>query len=420
MKPWVIWLLVVLSIAAAAGGGYWLGHRSSAATTGDKDDEKAPAGNAEEKPVAAVVVVPLRHKEISEQVMAYGTVVAPPGEVRVVSVPFESRVTKLFVTPGQTVAASQPLVEVEGSAATALAFEEARNAAAAAERDLQLVKQRYEQKLATNADLFMAENALRSAQARLLNLQQAGAGGPRKLTAEAAGIISKVDVQIGQVLASGSPLVEVVAQNRIEVKLGAEPADIPYLKPGQPVRLVPSDFSASDPVLGKIRLIGQRVDPAARLTDVNVTLPPDTKLLLDGFVSGEMTKTSAAGLVVSREAILPGDEGVYTLFTVKDGVAVKHTVKVGVENDAEVQVIADDLKEGDLAVILGNYELEDGMKVRVQSVATEPAATEPVSKEAPDTAPAATEPSTTEPAKTEPATTQPGASTKPLETGETR
>jgi len=46
--------------------------------------------------------------------------------------------------------------------------------------------------------------------------------------------------------------------------------------------------------------------------------------------------------------------------------AVKHQVQAGLENDTQIEVIANDLKEQDDIVVLGNYELEDGMAVEVK------------------------------------------------------
>lgn len=406
MKSLTAWVLVLVAVLAAAGGGYWFGHRGAAA---GKDEESSSESKAEEKPVATVTVVPIRRAMISEQIAAYGTVVAPPSEVQVVSVPFESRVTRLLVAPGQTVSAGQALIDVQASAATALAFEEARNAVAAAQHDLQLVKQRYEQKLATSTELFNAENTLRLAQGRLQSLQQGGAGGPRQLVADAPGIVSKIDVQMGQVVAAGNPLVEVAAQNRIEARLGAQPGDVPYLKPGQSVQLLRTEDPTGDAVEGKIRVIGQRVDPMTRLIDVMVALPPDAKVLLESFVTGRMTRASAYALVAPRDAVLPVESGQYTLFTVKDNKAVKHAVHVGIENDQEAQVIADDLKEGDLAVVVGNYELDDGMAVKAQAAAEQPTTTAPAGPEPPATSPAQTMPASTEPATTSPASQIGGA-----------
>jgi len=379
MKSWSAWIILVVAIAAAGGMGYWLGHRSAAS---GKDEAEAGAETKVE-PTATVTVAPLRRATISTDIIAYGTVVVPASEISVVSVPFESRVTKMLVAPGETVTAGQPLVEVEGSAATLLSVEEARNTQAAAERDLEAVKQRYEQKLATNADLYTAENNLRTAQGRLKSLQQGGAGAPAQLKAEAAGIVSKVDVQIGQVVPIGNPLVEVAAQNRIEVHLGVEPEDAELLKAGQAVKLQPIDDADAKPITGKVRLIGQRVDPATRLVDVLVSLPPNTAMLLESFVVGTITRTSAGAMMVPRSAALPNEEGGYELFTVKDGKAVKHVIHIGVENDQDVQVIGEDLKEGDAVVTTGNLELEDGMAVRAQEGAqpatTAPAGTQPTS-----------------------------------------
>src|SRR6185312_713866 len=178
---------VILLIAAAAGAGYWFGHRGAGATT-DSDE----GGGGEEKkvkPVATVQVTPIRQGTISEQITAYGSIIAPTSEVQVISVPIEARATKLLVSPGQVVTAGQPLVQVEGSTATKLAYEEAKNALTTAQRDLNLVQQRFQQHLATNAELSTSQAAAQTAQVRLQNLEQNGAGGPRELKAAAAGIV---------------------------------------------------------------------------------------------------------------------------------------------------------------------------------------------------------------------------------------
>ncbi|HZL36555.1 MAG TPA: efflux RND transporter periplasmic adaptor subunit [Tepidisphaeraceae bacterium] len=399
MKPWLMWILVVVVALGAAGGGYWFGHRGAGAAPADAE---ADAGeNAPKvKSVATVSVAPIVRGSISEKITAYGTVIAPASEVRAVSVPFESRVTRMLVTPGQVVPAGAPLIEVEGSAATALAFEEANNTLSAANRDMQLVQQRFDQKLATNQELYTAQNAVRAARARLQSLQQGGAGGPRQLKAAVAGIVNKVDVQLGQVVPAGNPLVEVAAQDRVEVKLGVEAEDVPYLKISEPIRLFPVNAAATRPVDGRVRLIGQRVDPSTRLVDVLVSLPKGANLMLDGFVAGEVTRTAADGLIVPREAVLPEGNG-YTLYTIKDGHAVKHAVQVGLENDANVQITGEGLVEGEPAVVMGNFELADGMDVQVQSAAAQPApavapqnATQPASSQ-----PAASQPAATEAAK---------------------
>jgi len=113
-------------------------------------------------------------------------------------------------------------------------------------------------------------------------------------------------------------------------------------------------------------LVTRRIDPTTRLVDVYVTLPEGTKLLLDGYVRGEIQRTEKNALVVPRPAVLPNESREFEVFTVANNRATKHTVKIGAENPNEIQVTADDLHEGDPVVTVGNYELEDGMAVEIK------------------------------------------------------
>ena len=365
MKSISGWVIAILLLAAAAGGGYWFGHRGAAATA-EPAAEAESGGEKKTPPVATVAVTPIRRGQISRQVTDYGTIVAPPSEVRVISVAYEAQVTRLLVAPGEVVSAGQSVAEIEGSPATQLLFQEAQSALAAAQRDLNVIQERLNQHLATNTELFAAQTTEQSAQLRLDNLKQNGAAGPQQLKADAQGVVNKVDVQAGQVVPAGGPLVEIAANNQIMARLGVDPRDVPMLKPGQSVVL----HRISDPTLaaitGTIHLIGQRVDPTTRLVDVQVQPPAGSQLLLDDFVSGQMTLTTADGLIVPRDAVLPGDNSSYYLFTVKNNKAVKHAVQVGIETDRETQVTADDLASGESVVVSGTLELDDGMDVQAE------------------------------------------------------
>ena len=47
------------------------------------------------------------------------------------------------------------------------------------------------------------------------------------------------------------------------------------------------------------------IDPATRLVNVLVALPPNSPLLLDTFVTARIEKASTAALVVPRDVVLP-------------------------------------------------------------------------------------------------------------------
>ncbi len=55
--------------------------------------------------------------------------------------------------------------------------------------------------------------------------------------------------------------------------------------------------------------------------------------------------------------------GSYTLYTIEHDHAVRHTVVLGFQDAGSVAVHGEDLKVGQRVVVVGNYELENGMAV---------------------------------------------------------
>jgi len=317
-------------------------------------------------PIAHVQVAKLERKTITEKVIVYGSVVAQPGKTHSVSIAFETRVRHILVAPGQFVQENDPLIEIELSPGAQVQFQQAKNAAEAARKELKQTQERFNLKLATNQDLSAAEKTARDAEAQLTALQRAGAGGDNRIHSDIAGVIAKVDAQDGQIVPPGGPLVEIVAENEIEVKLGVEPEDLSAAQEGAPITIFPVNDPTEAQVEGSIRLVTRRIDPTTRLVDVYVALPEGTKLLLDQYVRGEIQRTEKDALVVPRSAVLPNESREFKVFTVANNRAVTHTVKIGAENPGEMQLIADDLHPGDLVVTVGNYELEDGMAVEIK------------------------------------------------------
>ena len=152
---------------------------------------------------------------------------------------------------------------------------------------------------------------------------------------------------------------------------------------GQEVRLTSLREGAGQEVVGNVRLITKRVNPDTRLVDVFVKIPSDSGLMLEGFVRGELAVDSELALVVPREAALPADNG-WAMYTVENGKAVQHAVTVGLEDDKQVEVVGEGLKEGAAVVVEGNYELTDGMAVDARQAedATTPPATAPAGEPA--------------------------------------
>src|SRR5438309_8883191 len=300
-KRIIIGAIVVVLIVA---GLVWIAQRFGI----EKEEKKTG-------PIAQVQVAKVERKIITEKVIVYGSVVAQPGKTHSVSIAFETRVRHILVAPGQFVQENDPLIEAELSPGAQVQFQQAKNAVEAARKELKQTQDRFNLKLATNQELSAAEKTARDAEAQLTALQRAGAGGDKRIHSDISGVIAKVDAQDGQIVPAGGPLIEIVAENEIEVKLGVEAEDLPAVPPGAAISIFPINDPTASQVEGSVRLITRRIDPATRLVDAYVSLPEGTKLLLDGYVRGEVQHTEKNALVVPRSAALPNESRSYDIFT---------------------------------------------------------------------------------------------------------
>ena len=316
-------------------------------------------------PVASVQVAPAKEGAISTFITVYGDVVPAPGAVQVASMPYEIRVNRVMVSAGQKVSKGEPILEIEPSPDTFLQLEQAKTSYKISKQNLDHIKQLFDLKLATNTQMLKAEETFKQASSKLENFEKMGVDGKRIIRSAERGLISNVNVQEGAIVADGKPLAGVIAENRLEVRLGVEPDDAERLASGQPISLSPVNEPARKKVFGKIRKISRAVNPATRLVDVFVSLPRSCGFLLGEYIRGTIKTASSYGMVVPRSAVLPGG-GNYVLYTVHNGHAVKHAVQTGIESGNQIQVSGGGLRPGDKVVVLGNYELKDGMAVKVE------------------------------------------------------
>jgi membrane fusion protein, multidrug efflux system len=400
-------IILVILVVGACGVyvGYLIGHN---AKPGGEEGAKEEA-----KATASVKVEPAARITMGKTVTGYGAVHASPEAVHVASAAFEVRVRRFLVTPGQAVEKGAVLLEVDPGPTTLLlaqqtkanvegakskvaqarqaadlALKEARSTRDSTAKALQQTQQRLDMKLATaqelltakqeaevaemrlasiektptTPDLLQAEQDLKLAELQMESLTKLGMNQPQ-ITAEATGIVNNLPVQQGQIVPAGGPLVEVAEARRIEARLDVDPAGAAALAPGQTLRVTAVSRGARF-VDGTVRLVAGRVNPATRLVDVFVTLPPDSGFLLETYVRGQATVEAKEVLAVPRAAVLTKDDK-DVVYTIKDDKAVEHEVKKGLEDEENVELAESDLKVGQQVVVEGNYELENGMAVKI-------------------------------------------------------
>jgi membrane fusion protein, multidrug efflux system len=352
-------VLITVAIAGLAAVGYWA-YRSDTPKPNVPDSTFGAAG-----PIASVKAAPIKKETISSVITAYGDVVPAPGAVQVVSLPYETRVSRIMVSSGQKISQNEALLELQPSPDTLLKLDQARNTYEISRQNLDHMKQLFALKLATNAQILTARESFRQASLQLESLKKRGVDGKRVIRARVSGLISSIEVQEGAIAPAGNPLMKIIAQNRLEVRLGVEPGEACRLSSGRPVSLYSVNEPARKAVSGRIRKISQAVSRATRLVDVFVTLPGPGGFLLGEYVMGRIETATSYGMVVPRSAVLPEGVG-HVIYTVHNGHAVKHIVKVGIESENLVEVSGGGLKPGDVAVVLGNYELKNGMTIKVE------------------------------------------------------
>lgn len=315
------------------------------------------------EPRARVELAKLERGPLTELLRAYGTIVPAPGAARTVSRPFEVRVKQVLVSPGQLVKQGEGLIAVESSPDTQLQVNEAARAQNSAARLLESVRRRVRAGLSVNADLVAAERAWGDARARIQSFRARGAQGQVLILAESSGRVGQIEARAGALVAAGGPLLELFADDAMEARLGIEPEDLHRVPPGVEVQVRPVQRPGPGPEVGTLRVLTGAIAPDTRLVDALVTLPHAEQFLEGEYVTGDLRLVTRDALIAPRAAVLPV-EGTWVLFTVEGDVARRRVVEIGLETSAQVEVLGSDLKPGDAVVVVGGYELTDGMKVQ--------------------------------------------------------
>jgi RND family efflux transporter MFP subunit len=292
-------ITLIITIIIYTTGGFLL---CSCKAKDALESKKELANN----PVTSVKVVAAKQGIITEKLVVYGSVIPAPSSTQIISVPFESQVYRIMVDSGQKVSRGDVLLEIAPSLNASLQVEQAQTNYEAMKQTLQHTQELYNLRLATNTQLLQAKQALSQAQLNLENMKKKGIGGQRDIRSEGDGIIQKILVREGTVVPPGNPLMEIIAQNSLEVRLGVELEDVGSVRVNQRISLTSLNASTGHHTFsGRIRKVSQSINPSTRLIDVYVPLQPYAGFLLGEAVKGTLTVGSSWGVMVPRSAVLP-------------------------------------------------------------------------------------------------------------------
>ncbi len=324
----------------------------------------ARAGGTAPAPSVLAQVAPVQQRTLEETLTVYGKVEPDPERLHALTTLSAGEVSRLYVGLGQRVASGQPLLALATAPQARMAYAQARARVDSARTQLAQTRDLFGEQLATRADLANAQQVLRNAQAELASLQaQGAAAAARVLRAPEAAVVTQLDVTPGALVQPGQPLLMLGAQDHVWVRLGLEPEDAARVRPGMAVRLVP--VFGGRTTAGRIAQVHAVINPATHLVDAVVRLRGAAAIALvpGSWMRGVIRVRVQRALAVPRGAVLSDAQGDY-VFVAERGHARRVAVRTGIEHGGWIEVRGA-LRVGQPVVIAGNYELHDGMAVRI-------------------------------------------------------
>jgi multidrug efflux pump subunit AcrA (membrane-fusion protein) len=119
-------------------------------------------------------------------------------------------------------------------------------------------------------------------------------------------------------------------------------------------------------VVGTVSFVSPQVDPKTGAVMVVVALPGDAGLRPGRSVRARIVAEEHEDvLAVPRAAVVTDENGDSVIAVVEADQATRKTVTAGFEENGQIEVSADGLKEGDVVVTAGAFGLPQATKVKV-------------------------------------------------------
>ena len=180
-----------------------------------------------------------------------------------------------------------------------------------------------------------------------------------------SGVISAKNYEDGE-LYSGQPILVLTQIHTLKALIAIPESYYPVVKKGMTVEIT-SEIYPGETFPATIDIVYPTVDPASHTFQARLRIPNSGLKLRPGmYVKTKMSMGMARAMVVPYQAVLKltGSNDRY-VFLDDGGVAKRVFVKLGQRFDENIEVISDELQEGDRLVVVGQAKLVDGAKINV-------------------------------------------------------
>ena len=263
-----------------------------------------------------------------------------------------------------------------------------------------------------------ARSAMALASAQLSQARAAVAGarnqlGDTTVRAPITAVVGARSVNVGDIVAPGAPLYDLVVPATMRLQAAVSSDDLSEVAIGRPVRFVVRGYPGQS-FDGTIARIAPAADPVTRQIPILVDLPnPGGKLIAGLYADGRIAAESRAAVVVPLAALDTSSDRP-SVMRVKDGVAERLPVTVGLRDDRQELVeVTSGVAVGEIVLLnRAARGITPGAKVDLGKPGARPAPAAPAPA-APAPAPAAPKPAPAAPTPAGATPTPPAASAKP-------
>jgi len=224
------------------------------------------------------------------------------------------------------------------------------------------------QNFVSQAVLDAKQSALKAAQANV-DAARAGLRGQSNqatytsLSADADGVVTAIEAEVGQVVQAGTPVARVARTDEKEVVIGIPEDKVQLLRKAGAVT-VRLWANSRQTLPGKIREVSPVADPASRTYTVKVSIPARPDVRLGMTASVELATGASGGALRAPLSALVQNKGASAVWVVENGAVKLVPVQVAGQVDNDV-LLAGGVRAGQQVVTAGVNQLKAGQKVRI-------------------------------------------------------
>ena len=324
----------------------------------------------------AVALAPVLLQDVTERIEATGQLVAR--DRAEIAAEVAGRVTEILIDEGEAAETGAVIVKIDPErrelerASARARVAEARAGLVEQRRERGRVRKLHSQNVAAKARLEQAETDLQLSQARL-DAAQAQLGVAERALADASvtapftGRIAERYVSAGEYVQVGQRLVELVAQDPIEVEFRVAEKDSGRVALGQEVVVRVAPYP-DEIFRARVTVISPIIDERSRTLRVKGRIENSDGRLRPGlFARADLGVNRRSGVrMIPEESVLRRSDGAVVFRIAEDSRVERRVIATGLYSRGRIEVL-EGLAHDDRVVVRGHAALIDGTRVTVRN-----------------------------------------------------